>query len=149
MPEEIEILRYDLIQHVCWQVSGKNLSPKIVDPLIGDFHDKLDNFRYDSYPFRIAPLAVDTFMAKEINSSKVIGSWMIKWDIVDLDKENSTFRMNNEIKPLITRLIRKMGSEIGMKDYRITIKIVNSRFQGEFKEGIWPDSDDIQSTKAL
>jgi len=138
MPKDV--LRYDLIQHICFEISGKNLSPKIVNPLIHDFHDKLDNFRYLSHPFKIVPIAVDTFVVKESDSSKVIGSYQIRWDVIDMVKEDAMFRKNNEIRPLITRLVKKIGVGIGTEDSRIIIKVINSRFSDEFKEGIWPDS---------
>jgi len=140
-----EIVRYDLIFFLCFEVIGKNLSPKIVNPLIGNFHDKLNNFRYESYPLKIVPAIVDSFMVKE-RGSKVIGSWQIKWDVMDFNKEDAMFRKNNKIKPLITRLISRMGVEIGMKDFRIVLRIINSRFQDDFKEGEWAASDDIQAT---
>jgi len=137
MPEDV--VRYDLIFHLCFEVSGKNLSPKIVNPLIGDFHDKLDNFYYESYPLKIRPALIDSFMFKEIDSSKVIGSWQIKWDIIDTVKGGAMFRKNNLIKPLLTRLVSKIGVVIGTGDSRIIIKVINSRFDDEFKEGVWPD----------
>jgi len=140
-----DVVRYDLIFHLCFEVSGKTLSPKIVNPLIGDFHDKLDNFYYESYPIKIRPALIDSFMFKEIDSSKVIGSWQIKWDIIDIVKGGAMFRKNNLIKPLLTRLVKKIGVEIGMKDFKIIMRIINTRFQDDFKEGVWPDSD-IQST---
>lgn len=140
-----EIVRYNFIQHVCFEVSGRDLSPKIVDPIIGNLHDKLDNFYYESHPFKIRPMTIDGFMAKE-RGSKVIGSWQIKWDIIDLEKEDAMERKNNKVKPLITQLVKRMGVEIGMKQFRVVIRIVNSRFEGEFKDGIWPDLNDIQST---
>ena len=135
-----EIVLYEAIQHICFKISGKNLSAKMVNPIIKNFHDKLNDFYYESHPFKIVPVAVDEFKIREIDTSKIIGSYQIRWDVIDMVKEDAMFRKNNEIQPLITRLVKKIGVGIGTEDSRIIIKVINSRFNDEFKEGVWPDN---------
>lgn len=137
MPEKV--LRYDLVQHICFEITGQDLNPSKVNPLIEEFHNKLDNFRYESHPFKIVPIAVDEFSFKEIDSSKVIGSYQIRFEIIDMVKENAMFRKNNNIRPLITRLVKGIKVE-GEKvyGYSISVKVINSRFDDEYQHGIWP-----------
>ena len=135
-----EIVRYDLIQHICFEISGRDLKPDKANPVIGEFHDRLDNFHYESDPFIIAPTAVDEFKIKEIDSTRIVGSYQIRFEVIDLDKENAMFRKNSEIRPLITRLVSRIRVERGLGS-KIILKVVNSRFSDEFKEGVWPDSN--------
>ena len=138
MPKEV--LRYDLIQHICFEISGKDLNPDKANPVIKEFHGRLDDFHYESDPFIVNPTAIDEFKIREIDGSRLIGSYQIRWEIIDLDKENAMYRKNSEIRPLITRLVSKISVERGLAS-KIILKVVNSRFNDEFKEGVWPDSN--------
>ena len=136
MPKEV--LRYDLIQHICFEISGRDLNPDKANPVIKEFHDRLDDFHYESHPFKIFPVAIDEFKIKEIDSTRIVGSYQIRFEVIDLDKENAMFRKNSEIRPIITRLVSRIRVERGLGS-KIILKVVNSRFNDEFKEGVWPD----------
>lgn len=135
-----KVSRYEAIQFVCFEVKGKDLNPDKVNPIIQEFHIKLDNFRYKEPPLTIFPTAVDEFKIQEISDSLLIGSYQIRWEIVDLDGETAMYRKNNDIRPLLTREMMKIevkGWERGSR--RIKMKIINSRFSDELKTGIWPN----------
>ncbi len=134
-----EVLRYDLIFHLCFEISGKDLNPDKVNPIIAEFHTKLDDFYYKSHLFIIVTVAVDEFKIREIDTTKVIGSYQLRIEIIDLQKENAMDRKNSEIRPLITMLVSKIRVERGVV-FETVLKVVNGRFSDEFKEGIWPDN---------
>lgn len=135
-----ETLRYEAIQHICWEVSGKDLNPDKVNPIIHDFHTRLDDFHYKKPPFIIIPTAIDEFEIQEVSDSLLIGSHQIRWEIIDTNFEGAISRKNNEVRPLLTREMMKIQVKGNIRgSRRIVIRIVNTRFQGEFKEGEWPD----------
>lgn len=134
-----EVSRYDLIFHLCFEISGKDLEPDKVNPVIAEFHTKLDDFYYKSEPFIIVTIAVDEFKIKEIDTTKIIGSYQLRIEIIDVGGEGAMNRKNSEVRPLIIRLISKIKVERGLVS-EIILKVVNSRFNDEFKEGVWPDS---------
>ena len=138
MPERV--LRYEAIHHVCFEITGRELNPEKVNPIIGRFHDKLLAFRYDYPPFRICPTAVNEFKIQEVSNSLLIGSYQIRWEIIDTDFEGAMYRKNNMIRPLLTKQMRAIevkGWERGSR--RIKMKIINSRFSDEIKRGVWPN----------
>ena len=136
MPKDI--LRYDLIFHLAFLITGEDLNPDKVNPVIAEFHSKLDDFRYESYTFKLLPTAIDEFKIKEIDSTKIIGSYQLRIEIIDVGGEGVMYRKNSEIRPLISRLASNMKVERGLSS-KIILKVVNSRFDDEFKKGIWPD----------
>lgn len=139
MPEKV--LRYEQIMFICWEITGRDLNPKKVNPIIKKFHDQLNDFFYEVYPFKIVPTAVDEFVVQEISGSLLIGSYMVRWEIIDLDGETAMYRKNNDIRPLLTREMMKVqvkGEIRGSR--RIVMRMINSRFSDEIKEGIWPGS---------
>lgn len=134
-----EILRYDLIFHLCFEILGKDLNPEKVNPIINEFHNKLNDFYYKSTPFIIVTTAVDEFKIREINNTKVIGEYQLRIEIIDVGREGAMDRKNSEIRPLISRLVSKIKVERGLVS-EIILKVVNSRFDDEFADGLWVDN---------
>lgn len=137
MPKDI--IRYDLIFHLAFLITGKDLNPLKVNPVIKEFHNKLDDLFYESFPFKFLPTAIDEFKIKEIDTTKIIGSYQLRIEIIDVGGEGAMFRKNSEIRPLISRLVSRIKVERGLAS-KIILKVINSRFNDEFQEGIWPDS---------
>lgn len=131
-------MRYELIQHICWHVEGKKLNPDKVNPVIGDFHTLLDNLKFKHGSISASPTAVDEFFCEEIDTTLLRGKYQIRWEIIDNEPgwEN---RQNNVIRPELTRFVEEIEMENGLTyGKKITVRMVNSRFDGDLKNGLWP-----------
>lgn len=130
---------YDKIQFICFEVTGKGLNPKKVNPVLASFHEKLLAIRIKDDPWRIHPEVVDDLVIEEVDTTKLIGQYTIRWSICDTDEAGWIDRKNNSIEPLLTNVIGKVRLDNnGRYGKRIEIKVMNSRFQGEVRQGRWP-----------
>lgn len=135
-------MRYQFYQFVCWEIAGKNLNKRIddVNSLIREFHIHLDNLRFRESYVSAYPSAVDEFFIEEIDTTLLRGKYQIKWEVYDSDEDGEgANRFNSKMRPWLTRFVEAIRLDNGLKyGKKITISVVNSRFQGDVAHGVWP-----------
>jgi len=127
---------YTLPMKICVEASGKRskLNPETINPLLEEFKSNLEEFKINEKDLLITVDTVDDFWFEErLSEGRVLFSWWLKFNIRD-SSPNAVSRFNNEMRPMLARIIRNYS----LKGKGIQLKVINSRFQGDFQEGHWP-----------
>ena len=128
---------YELIQHISFSCRGKNLTPEKCNPLLRQFRRQLESYELREGELFARPAVVDEFQGELVDSTWVLASQQIKWDISD-SKEGWASRANNFIRQRLSKDMMGMKLDNGEKyTKRITITVEQAVFQGEPKVGRW------------
>lgn len=124
---------YDLCMQVCFSVRGRNLDSRQVNPLLRQFRQLLEDYRFKEDKIKCWPKRVDEFESELVGTDLLICSQNILWGIY-----NPTGFSGDRIQ---ARLLRDMG-EIRVDEYKsddgISIRMTDAVFQGSSRHGRWP-----------
>ena len=71
----------EFLMFVCFEVRGTNLDGQQVNPLLRSFRKQLENFRLKEGEMKAWPIRVDEFQSELIDSTCVLCSQNIHWNI--------------------------------------------------------------------
>lgn len=121
----------EFLMFVCFEVRGTNLDGQQVNPLLRSFRKQLENFRLKEGEMKAWPIRVDEFQSELIDSTCVLCSQNIRWNIY-----NPTGFSYDRIQ---VKLLRDILTQ-GLKDEEasITIRMTDALYQGSHRHGRWP-----------
>ncbi len=122
---------FELFMQVCFEVRGKNLDSRQVNPLLRKFRKQLEDYRLEEGRIKARPMRIDEFQSELVGTDLAICSQHILWQIYD-----PTGFSRERIQPRLLRdmLIQRLEDE----EIFITIQMTDAHFQGSHKHGRWP-----------
>lgn len=126
---------YDLIMSVCFEVRGKNLDSRQVNPLLREFRRKLENYRLKENGIQAWPERVDEFQSELVGTDLAICSQQIKWNIFN---PTGTGYDKTQTRLFRDMLEMKLDNQEKHSKNIITITMKDAIRAGDLKHGRWP-----------
>ncbi len=132
--EDVFQKSYEFVMHVCFEVVGKNLDSRIVNPLLRKFREQLENFKLYEGQMKCWVVRVTEFEHELINMDRAICSQQILFRAYDPRGFSC-----ESIKP---RLLRDMlTQELKDEEFSINIWMTDALYGGSRKSAPWPKNE--------
>jgi len=120
---------FDLCMEICFEVRGRNLDSRKVNPLLRKFRKQLEDYRLKEGEIKAWPKRVDEFQHELVGTDLAICSQHILWQIYD----PAGFG-RERIQPRLLKDMRKQN----LVEAEISIQMTDAVFQGSHRHGRWP-----------
>jgi len=120
---------FDLCMEICFEVRGRNLDSRKVNPLLRKFRKQLEDYRLKEGEIKAWPKRVDEFQHELVGTDLAICSQNILWGV-----SSPRGICDAGIQP---RLLRDMRIQ-NLVEAEISIQITDAIFQGSHRHGRWP-----------
>ena len=142
----METKSYEQIMSICFKLTGKNFDGRDkscvarINEFLRKFRRLVEATKVEKGDLKAWPVTVDEQVFELLDTSTLLGSFQIKWNIVD--GENWASNLNERVRPLIHNALRKMHlwNEQKYGD-RLEIFVLDTAFQGSPRTGRWPKSE--------
>lgn len=132
--ETIHPKSYEFIMNVCFEVRGKDLDSRQVNPLLRQFKQQLKDFKLYEGQMKCWAVRVDEFEYELINTDRAVCSYQILFRAYDPRGFSC-----ESIKP---RLLRNMRmQELRDEEKDISIQMTDSLYDGGSKKARWPRNE--------
>lgn len=121
---------YELLMFICFEVRGKNLDAREINPLLQRFRQQLERYKFEEREILAWPMRVDEFNSELVDSTWLLCSQQIRWTVY-----NPKGRSHSDIE---VQLLNGMLSQ-KLEDKKVSIQMSKAIFSGNAKIGRWPE----------
>ena len=124
---------YELCMSVCFEARGGNLDSRQVNPLLRQFRQLLEDYRFEEGKIKCWPKRVDEFQSELVGTDLLICSQNILWGIY-----NPAGFSDDRIRVKLLRDVREIRVDEQKSIDGISIHMTDAIFEGSRRHGRWP-----------